>query len=943
MMRIRRFFSVVWLSIPLLTACSDQDLAEDSPVVPDSQEAGVVVSDQINIRLREEIVSQLSQTEKEITVPTGVSQLDDILRTAGARHISRVFPQAGKDEYKQRAEGLHLWYTVFFDKAHRQVSRAAETFDFSQIATVVEPVYIPQQEKMRVVEVNDKVRTRVGGDHFFNDPLYTRQWDFHNTGIIGNYTNEKGTEVVSSIAGADINVEAAWQQTTGDPAVVVAVVDGGIDYTHPDLQGSLWTNKGEIPDNGIDDDNNGYVDDYYGYNFVDDTPVILGTRHGTHVAGTIAARSNNGHGVCGIAGGNGETNTGVKVMSCQIFRNNPDYDPNDPESAEEVGTGSRNLDAAAIVYGANNGAVICQNSWGFDTGYKETPQVIREAIEYFNKYAGGDKTEKPLVKGGVVLFAAGNDGVSKPTYPAADENVISVGAFNPDFQASWYTNYGETVDISAPGGSQPEQGRYPYEDGLPTSAVLSTVPVQADGSGGYAYMQGTSMACPHVSGIAALIVSKYGGADFTAEELRQRIVTGVKPLVYNDYVMSYYFDGMGLGYADAAVALADYDSHVQPVAPEFLKSQCKGDYVSVKVAWQSANKGADGSLQYYQLYYSEQPITPENYQQAVPHRIQANSAEAGDVFERTNNRLKSNTTYYFAVQAVARNGKQSPVAILDGGITTLNNDAPVITSSLSGNRVTLAGKDQQEVRFTVTDKENHTWQYEFQKGGNIGVKREGNVLVVQIDADKYIPGIYPVQLLVQDEYGAQSSFLWYIEIVADKIPSLRTDAGALHVAKGGRKTVFLADLVDDEQPSSLTYTLTVDGKVAASIDNGLLTVLGKEWGEGSIEVSATDIHHQTGTFRLPVFVYENKGLYAVFPTVATTTLYVKVGDVVNGDVKLVIRNAAGKQALCRTFNTSSLDKDKRTYLLDVQSLSPGSYTLAISNQGNIYQQKFVKQ
>ena len=128
-------------------------------------------------------------------------------------------------------------------------------------------------------------------------------------------------------------------------------------------------------------------------------------------------------------------------MCCQIFRNNPNYNPSDKHSSETIGTGDRNREAAAIVYGANNGAIISQNSWGYDRIMKQTPQVIKDAIHYFNTYAGGNKTDKPLMQGGLVVFAAGNDATSAPSMPSAELSVVSVSSFNPDFSASWYTNY----------------------------------------------------------------------------------------------------------------------------------------------------------------------------------------------------------------------------------------------------------------------------------------------------------------------------------------------------------------------------------------------------------------------------------------------------------------------------------------------------------------------
>lgn len=923
-----------------LTACSD----EWESAAETEQSSGVVSypSERMSVKLKASIIKDIDNGQRSVSVPTGSLELDDFLNSIGVTSISRIFPPAGRDEPRQRAEGLHLWYTISMP-AEGGETRGAEGSDLSSIVSYAEPINPSKLERTQFVEIDEPVRTRsgMGSTQLFDDPLYVRQWNLKNRGDVGNYADGDGKAVVSSIAGADINVEAAWQITTGDPGVVVAVVDGGIDVTHPDLIESLWVNEGEIPGNGIDDDNNGYVDDYYGYNFTEDTCLITPTRHGTHVAGVIAARNNNDRGVCSIAGGNGKSSTGVRVMSCQIFRNNPDYDPSDPESSETIGSGDRYMDAAAIVYGANNGAVISQNSWGF--GFDATPLVIREAIDYFNKYAGGSRTARPLVQGGVVIFAAGNDGTHYPCWPASEPNVISVAAWNPDYQASWYTNYGETVDIAAPGGSQPERGLYPYEDGFPTSAVLSTVPYQEDGHGGYAYMQGTSMACPHVSGIAALIVSRYGSAGFTADELRQRIVTGVKPIDYNAYVMDYYFDGLGMGYADAACALSNYDRNVQPSAPVFDLERVVSGYGSTTLAWHSDNKGSDGSLQNYRLYISSNPITTDNYAFASSHLINANYAEPGQVFERINNRLPADRTYYYAVQAVARNGQASPVAILEGGITTLHNEAPVISCDMVGNRITMAGRDSRDVHFTITDAENHDWTYKFVNSSFTQHRRDGNVISLHIDAYRYAPGVYRSELVVTDEYDAATEFEIILDIQPDQAPELKTALPTLNVRRGEARTWDLVNFISDEDPSSVTYSVSYGEGITAGICQGQLCIQAKDWGESYVEVVATDSHHLSGTFRLPVFVYDNEGIYALYPTVATSALYIRVGEVVNGPVQISIRNAAGREVMQRSFDTVHLNPERRTYMVMVSSLAPGNYTLTLSNQGNVYQEKFIKQ
>lgn len=200
---------------------------------------------------------------------------------------------------------------------------------------------------------------------------------------------------------------------------------------------------------GVDDDGNGIVDDIHGANFITHTGHIRAEEHGTHVAGIVAATNNNGIGVNGVAGGNG-TEKGVRLMICQMM-----------DVYNSIGDA-----AGAIKYAADNGAVICQNSWGYrDSG--KMPQVTKEAIDYFIRYAGMDENDEQTgpMAGGLVVFAAGNENTTV-SYPAMYEKVVSVASIAPDYKKAYYSNYGEWVSISAPGGD------YNYASGQ----IYSTLP-----------------------------------------------------------------------------------------------------------------------------------------------------------------------------------------------------------------------------------------------------------------------------------------------------------------------------------------------------------------------------------------------------------------------------------------------------------------------------------
>lgn len=905
------------------------------------------IPNRLNIKLKACIVQHIDNSRNTLFIPTGSDLLDTYLRDVGANKIERIFPFAGKDEHRQQAAALNTWYSIAMDRTATRGTRAVAKHQLESIADYTEPAYHAVLESSEYIPGDDNSQTRANEGTYFNDPLYDKQWNLHNNGNIGNYTDATGKRVTSSIAHADINAEAAWRQTTGDPSVVVAVVDGGIDIHHEDLQESIWINKNEIPDNGIDDDNNGYVDDVYGYNFTEDNALITPTRHATHVAGIIAARNNNGKGISSIAGGNGNPNTGVRLMCCQIFRNNPNYNPSDKHSPETIGTGDRNREAAAIVYGANNGAIISQNSWGYDRIMKQTPQVIKDAIHYFNTYAGGDKTDKPLMQGGLVIFAAGNDATSAPSMPSAESSVVSVSSFNPDFSASWYTNYGSWTDISAPGGSKPVNGLYPLQDGQPTSAILSTVPATtAHPNGGYAYMQGTSMATPHVSAIAALIVSKYGNARFTAKQLRERLLTGVRPIDCNKYLTETYRNSMGSGYADALVALTDYDHDTTPTAPLFLVNQAKPDYGKIRMAWTSKNNGADGSLQKYVLYCSKHPVTTANRanKDVIAYNIPAQFAKENQAIQYTVTHLDNNTKYYFGILAEARNGHQSTLTVLPNSIKTLNNTPPQITPDTESERITLAGNDTRDITLRIEDHENHKWTVAFSTVDKLRIVHTKSGVNIRIEAKQYMPGVYPVTVSARDELGAKSSYRFIIEVVADKIPSMKTQARKIRLRLGERRQIDLRKITDDEDVNSVKYELMNSEEQGKDVlvKNGRMDVVGSTWGQRQIHIKATDKHGQSSTMAFDVFVYRNEGIYSLFPTITSGMLYLKVGDTIDGHVKWQIRNVAGKLVKANAFETSSLDADKRTYTMNVSSLTVGQYTLYITCQGNTYQEMFVK-
>ena len=454
-----------------------------------------------------------------------------------------------KNERLARELGLHRWYSVKFDesipvrKFAKEVapSKHVNAIEFNTIVSLASDL------KAHPMSMGNMADTRaLEPMSSFNDPYAKYQWNLHNS----------GDEAIAKTAreGADVGVLDAWELCTGSSDVVVAVIDGPVQYNHPDLAAAMWVNEAELNGvEGVDDDGNNYVDDVYGYNF-NSTGYSGGkinwttegeSGHGTHVAGIVAAVNNNGVGISSIAGGSG-SGDGVRIMGCQVFDG-------------AFAASDRDM-SNAFIYAADNGACIAQCSYAYDprsfdsdNAYINHTSIEYNAIKYF---VNPENCNHSAIGQNLAIFASGNETTSNSGYPGALPICVSVTAYGPDYLPTGYTNYGRGCNIAAPGGD--------YSIGNSVSQILSTCIKDAVGDD-YAWMEGTSMACPHVSGVAALGISyaakigkKFEGDDYrytlltAVNDINSLMLEGTKPYngVADAVVLKNYHKRMGTGALD---------------------------------------------------------------------------------------------------------------------------------------------------------------------------------------------------------------------------------------------------------------------------------------------------------------------------------------------------------------------------------------------------------
>lgn len=844
--------------LPIALSCSKQELPMGRSEGVDSKESKRTEIEEsggnIIVELSDEMVSELETTGTKSLLNNEKSRLGKAMTTIGAFKMERIFPDAGKFEARHRAFGLHKWYRIEYDGAPRT--------DAIRILENIEG--LSSVEKERTMQENS----------FFNDPQYKRQWALSNNGSLGE----------KYLAGADINVERVWKNfTCGSKEVIVCVQDMGVDLDHEDLK-DVCIKPGE---NG----SKCFIDNHVGFD-------IVPASHGTHVAGTIAAINNNGKGICGIAGGH-DGNGGVRIMSCEVLRDNPD----NPDKSMQGNQYN------AMVWAADHGAVISQNSWGYvydseiDAG-KSSAGVMGKAIDYFieNAGVGLDGEQNGPMKGGVVFFSAGNEGW-KYGWPAAYEGngkCIAVGASTSINTKAYYSNYGDWVDICAPGG----------DDKLGAMILSCLV------GNRYGTMFGTSMACPHVSGVAALLVSYFGGPGFTNDMLIERLLGGAN----RDAVRA----ASKIGPLLDAYGAFTYGDKTAPEKVEEPSFQVESNKVTVKFKVPSDTDKPAYSIT---VAYGEKPDEMSgSFTYVIPAEV-----SIGDEISFPVEFDKFDRTYFLSLRAndYQHNSSEATEAF---EIRTGANSSPKIESTYDGGYI-IKAHEKLKVEYVISDPDGHELTVEVDAGSDavtVENPEKGHYLLT-FTGNGAPSGTYKAIITVMDRYGAKAVLPIEYTLLENHAPVILKQMDNLYFDNLNDKITLtgLSDYFSDEDGEKLTISSQISDKKIANLfisaDEMIVSPLA--FGLSDASITAKDACGATTTIEFKVLVRDRSFSFDLYPNPATDYLFVRPGE--QGEYNVRITGSTGAEILNTTASFSPFEPLK----LSLKGIPGGIYQIRVSGNG----------
>ena len=859
----------------------------------------------IRVKVTPELADSLeNRTATKSIAELGPEAFKRLLETVNVISIERTFPNTGKFEERRRAEGLHQWYDIRFDGEDKLATVETILGGSGQILTVEKrPTIMNYADDCRYMVYDMPGRSSADDAAVFDDPVFPEQWHYYNDGTSGpapegwtgdvKWIRPKADKIMQD---CDMNVMPVWKSSkykSGNPSVVVAVTDGGVDGKHIDLADNMWHN----PETGA-----------IGYNFVRKNENVTADAHATHVAGTISAVNNNGIGVCGLAGGNVKKNqAGVKIMSCQIFEGN--------NGVTETG---------CFVWACDHGANISQNSWG----YQNRNAILdsdKEGIDYFIKYAGCDENGEQLpdspMKGGIVIFAAGNDSRNW-SYPAQYEACLSVGAVASDFEASYFTNYGDWVDVSAPGGDE-------YKDAW----IISTYPGDK-----VAGMQGTSMACPHVSGMAALILSNFGGPGYTAQRLRATIEASCDNISgYNRYIK------IGKGLTNVYKAFMIEEGLTQsPSKVEEFKATNKSNRVDYSFRIPDA---ADGSCpRSVRLYHSNLGASQSNLMSGKFDILPLDGYKVGDTFKGTIYLSDFDMDYYLAATAVDCARFESDVLSDVVKVEVAENNPPVLKLITSGD-VVIEHWQSAIFEFEATDDDGH----ELTPRLNPAVAASSfewlseSKLRLAIDGTKLTKcGKTNATVSVSDGFGGKAEIKISYEVKENTAPEALMPID--NYAFGSIDESWMLTCSDyfmdkDGEILGCTAEITPSGIVSAEAIDNALVFKPLSFGTARVKVTATDAFGESANQEFTITVRDGSRECDIYPNPARANLYVRANA--SGSLQTDIIAANGRTVLSKTFSAGEVSLFNPG-VINIVNLKSGAYTVRLSYDGKSQSYNIVK-